>query len=328
MVPAAVQVRNRRRMHKKPIARLGGLAIISGFTISLLFGVFGLSFELPELFPTGWKVMGLITGIVLIVTTGIIDDIKPLGARLKLFVQIAAAFTVALSGTRIEFVTNPFSNIGISFFNIYVSYILTIIWIVGITNAVNFIDGLDGLAAGVSSIASLSMFFVSVITFRWDMAIVAAALSGATLGFLPFNFNPAKIFMGDTGSTFLGFMLASISVQGTLKSYTTIAIAIPLLVLGLPLFDTVFAILRRLINKKPIMQADRGHLHHRLIDSGLTQRQAVIIMYIISMFLGITAIMAMILSTKKSFLLLALICVITYLIGWEFGFFSKKKKDK
>ena len=166
----------------------------------------------------------------------------------------------------------------------------------GITNAVNLIDGLDGLAAGVSSISSLSLFFVTILRTDLDLskavyiALITAALSGSTLGFLPFNFNPAKIFLGETGAAFLGFILGVISIQGVMKSYAAISIAIPLLVLGLPLFDTTFAIVRRLFSHKSIMQGDRGHLHHRLIDMGLSQRQSVLILYTASATLGLCAI--------------------------------------
>jgi UDP-GlcNAc:undecaprenyl-phosphate GlcNAc-1-phosphate transferase len=228
--------------------------------------------------------LGLLAGAAVIVAVGIFDDIYQLGAKFKLVFQIMAALIVVASGIKIEVIY------GYSALSPYISYPLTICWIVGITNAINLIDGLDGLAAGVSSIASLSLFFVSIIFKRWDVAMITAALAGSTLGFLPYNFNPAKIFMGDTGSTFLGFSLGVISIQGTLKSYTAIAIAIPLLVLGLPLFDTVFAVLRRLISGKSIMEADRGHLHHRLIDMGLSQRQSVVAMYTASGSLGLCAV--------------------------------------
>lgn len=282
--------KDNRRMHKKPIARLGGLAIVSGFIISVLFNVLGASFGLTGTYKPDSQLLGMLAGILIIIAVGIIDDIRPLRAKLKLVFQILAAVIVVLTGTKIEIITNPFSPIGMSTLNIYVSYVLTILWIVGITNAINLIDGLDGLAAGVSSISSLSLFFVSIIFERWDMAMITAALAGSTLGFLPYNFNPAKIFMGDTGATFLGFTLGVISIQGTLKSYTAIAIAIPLLVLGLPLFDTVFAIFRRLMKGKPIMEADRGHLHHRLIDMGLSHKQSVAVMYVTSSALGLCAI--------------------------------------
>lgn len=282
--------KDNRRMHKKPIARLGGLAIISGFMVAIAFNILSSLFDKRSIFTIDKPLLGLLAGILIIVTIGIIDDIKPLSAKIKLVFQLAAALVVVLSGTTIERLTNPFSTYGISDLSPYISYPLTIIWIVGITNAINLLDGLDGLAAGVSSIASLSLFFVSVIRGDVYSGVITAVLAGSTLGFLPYNFNPAKIFMGDSGAYFLGFTLSVISIQGTLKSYAAIAIAIPLLVLGLPLFDTTFAILRRVVKGKSIMEADRGHLHHRLIDMGLSHKQSVVVMYIVSAALGLCAI--------------------------------------
>ncbi|MCR4437110.1 MAG: MraY family glycosyltransferase [Clostridiales bacterium] len=279
-----------RRMHKKPIARLGGVAIVSGFLITILFYVIGYFVDREGFFTPDKQLLGLIGGSAIIVALGIVDDIKSLDAKIKLVFQVLAAMVVVLSGTRIVNFTNPFSPEGISFLSDYISYPLTVFWIVGITNAINLIDGLDGLAAGVSSIASLSLFFVSLITGDFDTAFITAALAGSSLGFLPYNFNPAKIFMGDTGATFLGFTLGVISIQGMIKSYAALAIAIPILVLGLPLFDTLFAIIRRVVKRKPIMQADRGHLHHKLMDMGLSQKQSVGVMYVTSSVLGLCAI--------------------------------------
>lgn len=279
-----------RRMHKKPIARLGGLAIFAGFLVTILFYIIGHYGGISGFFTPDKQLMGLLGGILIIVALGIIDDIRPLNAKLKFAIQILAALVVVLTGTRIDKLTNPFVPGGMSFLSDYIAYPLTILWIVGITNAINLIDGLDGLAAGVSSIASLSLFFVSLITGDFDTAFITAALAGSSLGFLPYNFNPAKIFMGDTGATFLGFTLGVISIQGMVKSYAALAIAIPILVLGLPLFDTIFAILRRLLKGKSIMEADRGHLHHRLIDMGLSQKQSVAVLYITSSALGLCAI--------------------------------------
>ncbi len=283
-----------RRMHKKPIALMGGVAIIAGFFISVLFD----SLTSSKVFSPGRELLGLMTGAVIISFMGILDDIRTLNSKVKLIFQIAAALAVVLiSDTRIMMISNPFVGSGISFLSPEISYPLTILWIVGITNAINLIDGLDGLAAGVASISSLSLFFVSILrpdalnpALTVYTAVITAALAGSTLGFLPFNFNPAKIFMGETGSAFLGFTLGVISIQGTLKSYAAISITIPLLVLGLPLFDTIFAIIRRVLQGKSIMQADRGHLHHRLIDMGLSQRQSVVIMYTASAALGLCAI--------------------------------------
>lgn len=283
-----------RRMHNKPIALLGGLAIVTGFAISLVFDLVTSS----NIIATFKEFKGLIAGIVIIVFMGILDDKKRLSPKAKLAFQLAAAITVVLiSDTKISVLTNPFGKPEYLEFHPVVSYFLTITWIVGITNAINLIDGLDGLAAGVSSISSLSLFFISML--RDDLispqiavytALITAALSGATLGFLPFNFNPAKIFMGETGSAFLGFTLGVISIQGVMKSYAAISIAIPVLVLGLPLLDALFAIIRRIVTRKPVMQADRRHFHHRLMDMGLSQRQSVLIMYAVSGALGLSAI--------------------------------------
>ncbi len=285
--------KDERRMHKKPIALIGGLAIVAGFIVSLAFDLITTS----SLITANKELLGLLTGIAIIVFEGILDDTRTLNAKAKLAFQLLAAISVVLiSGTRITVISTPFGSEPYMELSAFISYPLTILWIVGVTNAVNLIDGLDGLAAGVSSISSLSLFFVSLLRVDLEpaiavyIALITAALSGSILGFLPFNFNPAKIFMGETGAAFLGFTLAVVSIQGTMKSYAAISIAIPLLVLGLPLFDTLFAIIRRIGNRKPIMQADRNHLHHRLIDMGLSQRQSVLIMYLASATLGLCAI--------------------------------------
>ncbi len=281
--------KDNRRMHKKPIARLGGLAIVAAFLVSTLFTIAS-PFSGTGIMGIDKQFGGMLAGILIILAVGIVDDVKQLGAKIKFLFQILAAVIVVWSGTSITFVTNPLAANGMSNLNPIISYIVTVLWIVGITNAINLIDGLDGLAAGVSSIASLSLFIVSVLRGEIETAMLTAALAGSALGFLPYNFNPAKIFMGDTGATFLGFTLGVVSIQGTLKQYTAIAIAIPLLVLGLPLFDTIFAILRRLLQGKSPMQADRGHLHHRLIDMGLSHKQSVVVMYTVSSALGLCAI--------------------------------------
>lgn len=284
--------KDERRMHSKPIPRLGGLAIVAGFMVSVLFN----AFSTPFIFKLDQRLLGMLAGIGIIEVMGVLDDIKPLRSRTKLAFQImAAAAAILISDIRIREISNPFSEVGYAILPDWLSYALTALWIVGITNAVNLIDGLDGLAAGVTSISSLSLFFISVLRPDQNLDIVYTAfititLAGATLGFLPYNYNPAKIFMAESGSAFLGFVLGVISIQGTIKSYATISIAIPMLVLGLPLFDTTFAILRRLISGKPIMQADRGHLHHRLIDMGLSHKQSVVVIYTASAGLGLCAI--------------------------------------
>lgn len=270
-----------RRMHKKPIPRLGGLAIYGGFLCSIL--IFG---QLDE------TMLCVLLGAAIIVALGIFDDVLALGAKLKFVVQIvAAAIPVCIGNLQIGLFTNlnplsdtPFVHLGI------LAVPVTIIWIVGITNAVNLIDGLDGLAVGVSSIAAITMLAVALLTGNMPIAITMAALAGACIGFMPYNLNPAKIFMGDTGSTFLGYMLATVSIMGLFKFYAVISFAVPFLILGLPIFDTANAIIRRVAAGRSPMSPDRGHVHHKLIDMGFNQKQAVAILYAISATLGLTAV--------------------------------------
>lgn len=270
-----------RRMHKKPIPRLGGLAIYGGFLCSIL--IFG---QLDE------TMLCVLLGAAIIVALGIFDDVLALGAKLKFVVQIvAAAIPVCIGDLQIGLFTNlnPLSDT--SFVHLGILAVpVTIIWIVGITNAVNLIDGLDGLAVGVSSIAAITMLAVALLTGNMPIAITMAALAGACIGFMPYNLNPAKIFMGDTGSTFLGYMLATVSIMGLFKFYAVISFAVPFLILGLPIFDTANAIIRRVAAGRSPMSPDRGHVHHKLIDMGFNQKQAVAILYAISATLGLTAV--------------------------------------
>ncbi len=306
----------KRRMHSRPITRFGGASIFTGFIVSLLLQIIIAATGSNQPFASSRQILGLLAGVVIVTAVGVFDDIRHLRAGVKFLCHLAAATAfVFISGTRITSITNPFSPLGYSTLPDFITYPLSILWIIGITNAINLIDGLDGLAAGVTAISSLSLFFVSILSPNIDVftATVTAAVAGCTLGFLPFNFNPAKIIMGDTGAYFLGFTLGAISIQGTLKTYATISIAIPLLILGLPLFDTFFAILRRIISRKPIMAPDRGHLHHKLIDMGLSHRQSVIVMYIVSAVLGLCAIVL----ANKGVLpaIILLIAVSVFVIG-------------
>lgn len=302
--------KDNRRMHKKPTPRIGGLAIIFGFTVATL------CFAQPSR-----QLYGTLAGAAIIAVMGVIDDCKNLPAKLKFVIQIIAALVVVFAGDiKIDVFTNPnfLSDNPYWVLPEWLSVTLTVIWIVFITNAVNFIDGLDGLAAGVSAIMSISLVFISIRVGEYSIAILGIALMGSCFGFLPFNFNPAKIFMGDTGSTFLGFMLATLSIQGVFKSYAVISFAVPLLILGLPLFDALFAMIRRILRGQSPMTADRGHLHHRLVDMGFSQKQTVFILYAISGVLGITAVLLAESGVLRAFLLV--ICVlILLLIGSMLG---------
>lgn len=271
--------KDKRRMHKKAMPRFGGLAIFVGSTVSML--VF-LSYD-----P---KMVAITIGGVLIYILGIIDDIRGLSPAMKFLGELAVAIVMYVNDIRIEFITNFFGQ-GNSQLGDFLCFIVTVVWIVGITNTINLIDGLDGLAAGTASIISLCIAYAAYIHGTYDTAGAMLAIAGGALGFLPFNFYPAKSFMGDGGSLYLGFMLASLSILGAVKSATLFAVTIPVLVLGVPIFDTFFAIFRRMINKKPIMEADKGHLHHRLMNLGYGQRRATLMLYGITAIMGVAAVL-------------------------------------
>ncbi|MCC5909667.1 MAG: undecaprenyl/decaprenyl-phosphate alpha-N-acetylglucosaminyl 1-phosphate transferase [Clostridiaceae bacterium] len=309
--------KDNRRVHKTPIPRLGGLAIYMAFLLSTIIMV-----------DMNTKLMGILAGATIIVIVGIIDDAKEISAKYKLMGQIIAALIVVNSGMRIEFVTNILDKPeGITALQM-LSIPVTVFWIVGITNTVNLIDGLDGLAAGVSSIAALSLAAVAFLNGQTQVAMVLLILAGSLIGFLPYNFNPAKIFMGDTGSLLVGFVLATISIEGLIKSATTIAVAIPVLALGIPIFDTTFAIIRRLINKRPIMEADKGHLHHRLLEQGLSQRQTVLVLYFISMILGGSAILVADSSGSTAYSIIGVVSILILLGAVGIGLVKKPQERK
>jgi len=306
--------KGKRKIHKKPIPLLGGLAIYFSFIIVMMLKSGSLS----------QHETGILIGATIIVIGGIIDDTFELRPRYKLIFQISAAVVLIFFGVEISSITNPLAG-GYDYWNVgWMTVPLTILWVIGITNALNLIDGLDGLAAGVALISSVTIFIIAVLNNRLDAAVLTAILSGAILGFLPYNFNPATIFMGDTGAQLLGFLLAAISIEGTIKSAAAFAIAVPILALGIPIYDTLFAVVRRKMNGKPIMQADRGHLHHRLMDMGLSQRQTVLIMYLISAILGSIAIIAMQISNQRAYFILALVMVLLVLLAWKCGFFKSR----
>ena len=270
-----------RRMHKKPTPRLGGLAIFLGFMFSILIFVR----------PIDMQLRGILLGSVMIVVLGVVDDSSPLRAGFKFLIQIAAALVAVYHGVVVQILSNPnvFSDEPYWFLG-WASVPITVLWIVGITNSVNLIDGLDGLANGVSTISAITMLTIALLVSEAQTALIMAALVGACVGFMPYNRNPAQMFMGDTGSTFLGFILATISIQGLFKYYAIISFAVPFLILGLPMFDTLFAIVRRLAHGQNPMSPDRGHIHHRLIDMGLNQKQAVAALYVVSSILGLSAV--------------------------------------
>ncbi len=295
--------KDNRRMHKKPVPRLGGLAIFLGFIVSMLLFA-----------RVDHEMQGILLGAVIIVVLGVVDDMSPLRASFKFIVQIVAALVAVFHGVVIETLSNPNVFSQSPYWNLgWIAIPVTVLWIVGITNAVNLIDGLDGLACGVSTISALTMLVIALLVSEADVAIIMAALVGACLGFMPYNRNPAKMFMGDTGSTFLGYILATISIQGLFKYYAIVSFAVPFLILGLPMFDTIFAIVRRLAHGQNPMAPDRGHIHHRLIDMGLNQKQAVASLYAVSSILGLSAVVLTASGAIKAMLLLMTLMIVAYI---------------
>lgn len=307
-----------RRAHKKTMPKFGGPAVILGFLVSTIYLLLVMSMENSINlfgFQEYWKkLLGFLIGTLIITIVCVIDDIKTIRPITKLIGQLLGAIYVVIAGIRIEGVTLPFLN----FPEIHqiTSVILTIAWIIIVTNAINLIDGLDGLSSGISVISAISLLVIFVLNGSSLISIVLiTALAGALVGFLPFNFTPAKTFIGDTGSNFLGFSLSVISILGSAKTYTAAVIVLPLIALGLPIFDTIWAIIRRLIKGKSIkavFKADTGHLHHRLVSRGFSQKQAVLILYGISAIFGMFAVILCDSGIWKalSFLLIVLVAIV------------------
>jgi len=297
-IGATDKPKDERRINQITMPRLGGLAIIIGFLVSIIYLLIVLSVEntinlLED--NNNIKLIGFLIGGLIIALVCFIDDLKDLPPTVKLVAQIIAAVIVVVCGLRIENINIPFLyKIGLP--NIS-SIIVTICWIVGITNAINLIDGLDGLSSGIALISCVSMLIIFALNSSPIIAILLiTALAGALSGFLPFNFNPAKTFMGDTGSNFLGYCLSVISIFGVAKTYTLVVIVAPLIVLALPVLDTFAAIIRRIIKGKSIkaiLKPDKEHFHHILLKHGFTQKEAVLTMYGVTAALGIFSIVLM-----------------------------------
>ncbi len=313
--------KDNRRMHKKPIPFLGGVAIY-------IATVMGILIFMPLKSST---TLAFILGGTLIMLTGLIDDFMDLSPKKKLLLQIIGAFILVLGGVTIKTLTYPFTASGtnkVIQLTTGFSLVITIFWIVGITNTINLIDGLDGLSAGVTAISSITLMVVAYKLGYKETVVISGILAGSTLGFLPYNFNPAKIFMGDAGALFLGYMLSAISIEGVMKSSAAIAVVVPIMILGIPIFDTTFAICRRLAKGQHPMQADKGHLHHRLLRRGYSQRQTVMILYGISMLFGAIAISITRVNSRKSVELSLILFLAAIIFAVAIGRFEKKREEK
>lgn len=311
---------NQRKVHQQVMPRLGGLAVFIAFTTAVL-----LTQQLSG------HIIGLLVGGGLIILLGIVDDIRGISPKVKLAGQLVAACVVAVTPffeLSVKFLTNPFSNelpLALGLLSIPV----TVLWIVSVTNAVNLIDGLDGLAGGTVFIAGLTLAAVVWIEIsrspagsdgQYEAITLALILAAAVLGFLRYNFYPAKIFLGDTGSMYLGFSVAVLSVMGLAKSATFISIIIPVVILGIPLLDTTCAIIRRFNGQKPITQPDKEHLHHRLMKMGLNHRQAVLCIYGVNIVLGLSAILLTLLTPKQAIIFLVVLSTAVLILANKMGF--------
>ncbi|MEK4424115.1 glycosyltransferase family 4 protein [Solibacillus sp. FSL K6-1523] len=312
----AVDAPNYRKVHARIMPRLGGLAIYGAFMIGIILLKVVTDFQSPYLYA-------ILIAASIIVLTGVIDDMRELSAKAKLLGQIVAACIVVFAGgIHIELVNLPFGGV-LSFG--WLGIPLTIIWIVGITNAINLIDGLDGLAAGVSTIALITMAATAMLLGDGIVIAMASILAAATIGFLFFNFHPAKIFMGDTGALFLGFMISVIALLG-FKNVTVIAFVIPVIMLGVPISDTFFAIVRRFRMKQKWSDPDKSHLHHRLLDLGFSHRQTVLLIYAMASMFGLVAIIFSMASVWGAILIITVLLVAIELLVEIIGLAGKNYK--
>lgn len=307
----AVDKPDERKVHTKNMPRLGGLAIFISFMLGLLL-------IQPEFMIHSWPI---VLGGSIIALTGVMDDIYCLSAKVKFIWQIVAALVAVIGGIQIEFITIP--NGEVVHFGIW-SIPFTVFWIVAVTNAINLIDGLDGLAAGVSSIALFTISFLALSLGNSIAFLIGILLLGSTLGFLVYNFYPAKIFMGDTGSLFLGYMIGALSVEGLTKSATIFSLIIPIIILGVPILDTTFAIIRRIVHGQPLTAPDKYHLHHCLLRLGFTHRQSVILIYMLSGFFSLAAIIFSRSTVWGASILIVALLVLSELIVEVTGLISTK----
>jgi UDP-GlcNAc:undecaprenyl-phosphate GlcNAc-1-phosphate transferase len=312
----ALAMPGERHVHKNSVPSSGGVAIFAGFLIAILF----FNSASPE-------IIGFLIGGAVIAAVGLLDDIFDLPPIVKFFGQILAALIVIAAGVRVEFVGNlGAGNDGLYYLG-FLSLPFTFFWIVGITNAINFLDGLDGLAGGVVGIAAWTLATVALLSGRYDTAVLAFTLGAAAFAFLPYNFSDSprkKIFMGDAGSNFLGYSLAVLSILGMVKVAAAFSMLIPILILAVPIFDTIFAIIRRLVAGKSPFEADRMHLHHRIMDSGIGHKQTTCIIYGISLVLSIVAILSMNLGGNVVPIVFGLTAVVFFLFLWKLGLIKIK----
>ncbi len=279
----AVDLPSERKIHTAPMPRWGGLAVFAGFSLPWI-GLFWVENQITAtLRDYETLFLTLMLGALLMLGLGVYDDVKGANATQKLLVQTLIAIGLYCGGYQISRLSSPF---GAPFELGWLSLPVSVLWIVGLTNAINLLDGIDGLVPGVTACIALSLAVINILSGQVLVALLALCLAGACLGFLPYNFSPARIFLGDSGSLFIGVVLAGIGILSLFKAATTSLIVVPLLLFGVPLFDTASVVVGRLARRVPLFQADQSHVHHRLLKRGFNQRQAAIVLYGITLFLG------------------------------------------
>ncbi|MBU1853368.1 MAG: undecaprenyl/decaprenyl-phosphate alpha-N-acetylglucosaminyl 1-phosphate transferase [Candidatus Omnitrophica bacterium] len=313
----------RRKIHTKPVPYLGGIAIYLTFLVATVVVLYTNQQFKIQFFH---KLKGLLTGGIIIVALGLWDDIRDIRPIIKFIGQVAVALLLFAYGFRVDILTNPFfaDNIQLPLF---LSILITVMWIVGLVNAMNFIDGLDGLAAGMTFIICGALSLVSLYLGNHINVFLLTVLAGCVLGFLFFNFPPAKIFMGDSGSMFIGLVLASVALIGLQhKSATAVVLLVPVTVLGIPIYDIFMAVIRRTLKKKSIFKADKKHLHHRLLNTGLKQKEIVLFMCLITLYLGVFSFLFVLIPEKYAFILLILLALGLFMGTKTIVFIEKRAK--
>lgn len=318
----AVDVPDRRKVHAEPVPCLGGIAMFTGFAVALAFQSLAEQY-LPwqaGLLTRDNALAGIVAGATIMFVLGVLDDLHDLTPAAKFIGQLVAGGVLIWSGVRVEFLGEPFGG-GLLYLGVW-AVPVTLFWVLGFTNTVNFIDGLDGLAAGVCAISGATFFVFALQAGQTTAAVLCAVFVAVCIGFLKHNFHPAKIFMGDSGSMFLGFMLGAVAIQGVMKSIAAIALLVPILIMGVPIFDTAFAILRRLKNRQPITVADRGHIHHRLMHKGFSHRQTVIVIYVWSALLAAAGWSLKFADVSIKYSILAVLAALSFMMLKAMGIFE------
>lgn len=303
-----------RKIHRRPMARLGGLAVFGGFCAPW-GGLYLVGNRVALAFQDYEKVMAvLMLGGLAMLVLGTVDDLRGLSAGRKFMVQLAVAIGLYYGGFRIVVLSNPF---GAPFALSWLSLPISVLWIVGLTNAINLLDGIDGLAAGVTACIALALALINILGGNILVALLTLSLAGACLGFLPYNFSPARQFLGDSGSLFIGLVLACIGMLSLFKAATATFLVVPLLLFGLPLYDTASVMVGRALRGAPIFGADKTHVHHRLLQFGLNHRQAAILLYVLTALLGAFAVVLSLRQASATVLKVSgLVLALTVLTGW------------